>query len=480
MKVAIIGSGVGGLSTALRLNKLGLEVTVFEKNNFYGGKLAEFESKGYRFDKGPSLFTMPYLVDELFELYQKNPKDYFNYHTLKIACNYFDGENRLTAYTQADKFAEEVENKLQVPKQVIQNYLDNAKELLRLSSPMFISDNKTFMSWVGIKMAISALKNGVFTSLNEFNQKKLKHPFLVKIFNRFVTYNGSNPYLTPGILSSISSLEHKDGAYFPIGGMVEIPNSLLKLAHENGIKFQLNSKVEKVTKTGNDWTINVNNKDHKFDLVVFNGDYFSFKNIGKNLTPGEIPENNKLSSSALVFYWGINREFKELDVHNIFFAKNYQEEFSYQSQQKHYTQDPTIYVHISSKVESNDAPPNAENWFVFVNVPPGEIPDEIIQAYRKTVLKKLGEYLKTNIEQHLEMEEMFTPQLIQSITSAHKGALYGLNSNGINNIFARPGNKGKEKGLYFVGGTVFPGGGIPMCLNSAKVTSRQIKKDYHL
>ena len=480
MKAAVVGSGVAGLAAALRLNNLGYSVTVFEKNSFFGGKLASFEKGGYRFDKGPSLFTLPNLMNDLFVLYGKNPSDYFNYKDLNIACNYFDKDYCFSAPTNPQNFGLEVEKQFGISKEIIVNYLNDSKKLLELSDPMFISDNKSFLNFSGLKMVLNATKYGVFSKLNDFNKKKLEHPFLVKIFNRFATYNGSNPYLTPGILSCIAALEHNSGAYFPVGGMVQIPKSLIQLATENGVDFKSNSSVSDIKKNNQIWEVTVNDEIHKFDVVVFNGDYYSFKNIGKSIKTAVNPENKNLSTSALVFYWGIKGDFPELNVHNIFFADDYKAEFTALNKQTNYIQDPTIYVHISSKVEPNDAPKGSENWFVLVNVPPGDLSEANIQDLRRSVIKKLNKQLNIDLEQLIEVEENFTPQLIQSTTSSFKGALYGLNSNGIANIFKRPKNKSSEKGLYFVGGTVFPGGGIPLCLNSAKIAVKQIKKDFNI
>jgi phytoene dehydrogenase-like protein len=144
MKAAVVGSGVAGLAAALRLNNLGYTVTVFEKNSFFGGKLASFEKGGYRFDKGPSLFTLPNLMNDLFVLYGKNPSDYFNYKDLNIACNYFDKDYCFSAPTNPQNFGLEVEKQLGISKEIIVNYLNDSKKLLELSDPMFISDNKSF------------------------------------------------------------------------------------------------------------------------------------------------------------------------------------------------------------------------------------------------------------------------------------------------------------------------------------------------
>ena len=190
--------------------------------------------------------------------------------------------------------------------------------------------------------------------------------------------------------------------------------------------------------------------------------------------------NYEPSSSALIFYWGINKTFTNLDTHNIFFTDDYKKEFTSIFDQKQIDSDPTIYINITSKTNKNDAPSGCENWFVMVNAPyiDKQNWDSMVMQARNAILKKLTIMLNCDIEKHIEAENILTPLLIQENTSSYKGALYGSSSNQLMSAFLRQANfSTKHKGLYFCGGSVHPGGGIPLCLLSAKIMTDKITYD---
>jgi phytoene dehydrogenase-like protein len=183
------------------------------------------------------------------------------------------------------------------------------------------------------------------------------------------------------------------------------------------------------------------------------------------------------SSSAIVFYWGINGSFPRLDLHNIFFSKNYKAEFDAIFQHKKIYEDPTVYLNITSKYENDKAPAGKENWFIMVNAPSnyGQDWSGLMQQCRSQVVAKLGRMLKTEIEPLIEVEETLDPISIESHSGAFQGAIYGTSSNSRKNAFLRHPNFSRHiQGLYFVGGTVHPGGGIPLCLKSAKIMSEMV------
>ncbi|MFN5622091.1 MAG: phytoene desaturase family protein, partial [Flavobacteriales bacterium] len=187
------------------------------------------------------------------------------------------------------------------------------------------------------------------------------------------------------------------------------------------------------------------------------------------------------SSSALIFYWGVNREFKELDLHNIFFASDYKKEFEVLFDGKGVADDVTVYVHISSKDEKADALAGCENWFVMVNVPgnKGQDWDALIPQVRERVIAKLNRLLKCDLTVHIEAEHILDPRGIEARTSSYQGSLYGAASNNRFAAFLRHPNFSRSiKNLYFCGGSVHPGGGIPLCLMSGKIASEIICKDH--
>ena len=221
-----------------------------------------------------------------------------------------------------------------------------------------------------------------------------------------------------------------------------------------------------------------NTKEIYADVVVSNSDVFNtYENLLPSVkTPNKI-KNQERSSSGLIFYWGIKKVFPELDLHNIFFNKDYEEEFKAIFQNKTLPIDPTIYLNISSKEKPSDAPSGSENWFVMINAPACENQDwvHLKKIAKETILKKLSEYLSADIGSLIETEYILDPIGIQQQTASHKGALYGTSSNNTFAAFLRQSNRASQiKNLYFCGGSAHPGGGIPLCLQSAKIVSQLI------
>ena len=485
MKTIIIGAGIAGIATAIRLAVKGDQVTVFEANEYPGGKLTAFRQEGYRFDAGPSLFTMPNLVEELFVLAQKNPKDYFQYEKLDTICRYFyeDG-TYIEGFADAQKFAKEIAEKTDVAKDKVLKHLKKSAELYALTSSVFLEKSlhksSTFFNGTTFKAALQLHKLNALESMANYNKRFFKNEKITQLFNRFATYNGSNPYQAPATLNVIPHLEHNVGAFFPKGGMHAITQSLVQLAKDIGVKFVFNKRVKEIiVKEKKAQAIRLKGKKIiEADRVVSNMDIFhTYKKMLPNEKhPTKILEQEK-SSSGLIFYWGMKLEMQHLGLHNIFFSNNYKEEFKTIFNKKDAYIDPTIYLNISSKYQESDAPKGCENWFVMINVPnnTGQNWDEIIEKSRQNIIKKLSRMLGKNIADFIECEQILDPRLIEKKTSSHLGALYGNSSNNRMAAFFRHANFSSQiKNLYFCGGSVHPGGGIPLCLLSAKIIGEMI------
>ena len=482
-KAFVIGAGIAGIAAAIRLAVKGYAVEVFEANSYPGGKLSEFEKDGFRFDAGPSLLTMPQYIDELFELAGRKPSDYFNYQKLDVLCNYFyeDG-TRLTAYADEDTFANEVTTATSEVPSAIKKYRDNSRNIYNITNHVFLERSlhqlKTYLRWDTLRSIFSLRRIDAMRTMHSANASFFKDERMVQFYDRFATYNGSNPYQAPGTLNVIPHIEQHFGAYFPAGGMYSIVTGLVKLAEELGVKFHYNSPVEEIVLEGKKAIgIKVKGELLQSDIIISNMDvWFTYHKLLKSypeLHPKKILAQER-SSSALIFYWGINKEFPQLDLHNIFFSADYEKEFNHIWQQKDICDDPTVYVNISSKFKADDAPEGCENWFVMINVPSntGQDWDVLIAETRQNILNKLSKNLGEDISKLIISESILDPRGIESRTSSYQGSIYGTSSNSRFAAFLRHANKSsKISNLYFCGGSVHPGGGIPLCLLSAKIVS---------
>ena len=479
-KAIIIGSGIGGLSTAVRLRARGFDVDVFEKNSFPGGKLSNIDVGKYRFNTGPSLFTMPHFVDELYELFNENPRDHFNYIKKDIMCKYFwDNGKKFVGYYDINKLADECKFKFGIDRSIILKYLEKSKKKYDLVENIFIKNSlhklKNLISIDTLKALVKINTFQLFKTLNKVNEEELKNKYLVQIFNRYATYNGSSPDKTPGMMSAIQNAEKHYGSFIPVKGMGDITKSLYKLAKRQGVKFYFNREVDKIIiKNKKACGVKINSKELFSEIVVTNSDvYNTYRNLLNEKRKIKALEQER-SSSAFIFNWGIKKVFKELDLHNIFFSNNYKEEFDYIFNKKQLYSDPTVYINITCKDLPKDSPKGCENWYVMVNSPydNNQNWEKIKDELKSSIVKKINKILSVNIEEYIEEERIVTPQDIESSTNSYKGSLYGTSSNNIYSAFLRhPNFSPKITNLYFCGGSVHPGGGIPLCIMSGKIIS---------
>ena len=456
---------------------------MFEKNTYPGGKLSELRLGNYRFDKGPSLFTLPELMDELSELARVEESS-FPYQRLQHLGNYFfeDG-TRLVVPASEKLLVKELHEKLGEDEKDIRNHLKKSAFYYNTVSDLFLKQSlhkvRNFLNFRTLKGLLLAPLLNLGSNMHQQNATRFKNKKTVQLFDRYATYNGSSPYKAPALLNLIPHLEFGKGAYLPQKGMHQITEHLQNLAVNLGVVFHYNEAVEKITLEDEKITgIVSSGKHYPCDLIVSDMDIHKLYAglLPKNFRPEKILRQEK-SSSAYVFYWGVQKEFEELDLHNILFSENYEEEFKHLFEGEKPFDDPTVYINITSKYCSGDAPKGCENWFVMVNVPHNASGKEITYGseLRRLVVQKINRMLHTDIEKYIVEEGVLDPYGIEIQTSSFGGSLYGNASNNRYAAFLRHSNfSGKLKGLYFVGGSVHPGGGIPLCLMGAKIVSQLI------
>ena len=426
-KAFIIGSGIAGIACAIRLAVKGFEVSVFEKNNHPGGKLYLIEQDGYRFDAGPSLFVQPENIEELFALCDEDIHQYLTYKPLDITCKYFYEDGTvINAYSNKEKFAKELEEKTGEPAQHVLNYLKESEKIYRNIGDIFLNNSlhqkATWKNLNVIRALLATKASYIFSTFNNSNKEKFVNRHTVQLFSRYATYNGSNPFRAPAMLQLIPHIEFNKGVFYPQGGMISISNALYKLAINNGVKFYFNAPVQQVIQEDKKIKgIFVNNEFLTTDIVVSNADvYFTWLQLLDDEYKAKQILKQERSSSAIVFYWGIKKEFPQLQLHNIFFSKNYEDEFNSIFKTKSVYDDPTIYINITSKCEPGiHAPAGKENWFVMVNVASDESMSEAaaIQSYKKNIIAKLNRMLQTNVEALIETEAVLHPKKIEAETA---------------------------------------------------------------
>ena len=487
--VGIIGAGIGGLSAAARLANAGYSVHVFEQDRNPGGKARVLRGAGFRFDKGPSLLTMPFVFQDWFKDIGENCEDYLGFQRLKINCQYFFADGTiLDAHSDKDGFSAEIAKKTKDHARSVADFFKYSERLYDRAADMFLF-NSPLQSLRKLKTRnMSTLLHirdlGMFISLNEINRHFFKDSKTVQLFNRYATYNGSSPFHAPATFLIIPHVEFTSGAYNVLGGIYSIPEALYCVAKEKGAKFYFEKEVLKIA-----------HENHRIkglcladgcfdcDIVVANSDVRKTYNnlLGDKNSPLSMLYNRKEpSSSALVFYWGVKGDFSDLQVHNIFFSRNYLMEFNDIFRKKQCPHDPTIYINITSKYVASDAPKGCENWFVMINAPcaSGQNWQLETDRTRRRILETLRERLNKDIQRHIVFESVWTPIDIETETMSSMGSLYGMASNSRSGAFLRQQNRSFiYRGLYFCGGTCHPGGGMPLALLSGKFAADLIRKD---
>ncbi|KRO71987.1 MAG: phytoene dehydrogenase [Cryomorphaceae bacterium BACL18 MAG-120924-bin36] len=477
----IVGAGIAGIASAIRWARKGYAVHVHEANSYPGGKLSQFQLGDYRFDAGPSLFTLPFLVDELFTLCGEDPRDHFNYLKKTEECRYFwDDGTRLTAHSDPAEFASEAERVLGEPAAHVRAHLDLARRQYEATKGLFLERSlhkaSTYLRRDALP-ALAALPSLKLTqTMHAVHAQRFRSPKMVQLFDRFATYNGSTPYQAPGTLAMIPHLEFGFGTFVPFGGMVAITESLVALAERQGVQFHYGQRVERILVANRRATgLLVGGTELPADVVVSNMDVTpTYRRLLPDLKAPEKTLSQERSSSALIFYWGVRREFPELDLHNILFANDYEAEFRDLFERKTLHDDPTVYIHITSKDLEGEAPVGGENWFVMINAPAdyGQDWASWRATARASVLAKIERALGIDVAPFIEVEEVLDPPTIQSRTGSDRGALYGASSNNAMAAFLRHPNFHRQiPNLFFVGGSAHPGGGIPLCLLSAKIAA---------
>ncbi|TXT67404.1 MAG: hypothetical protein BAJALOKI1v1_100017 [Promethearchaeota archaeon] len=485
---AVIGAGLGGLSASIYLQSKGWNVDIYEAQSFPGGKAAEETFDGYRFDIGPSLVTMPWVFEDIFKAAGKDIHNELTLVRLEEICTYFLSDGTyLKAWSNLQKFGEELERVAAGSQKALKKYLKVAEKSHKLGGKLFLTqpihETRTLLKPSTLSKLIRFVGIHPFSTLNEINEKYFKDPRIVQIFNRYATYNGSSPYQTPATMIIIPFVEYIGGGYGIKEGIYEIPKKLHKASEDLGVKFFFNQRVEKINLHKKKICgITVKSEDKDYDVVVSDTDVLATYNTLLELpTLKQAKRYKKLepSSSGIVFYWGINRSFEELSVNNIFFSSDYPAEFQAIFKKNTMPKEPTVYVNITSKLTPTDAPEGCENWFVLLNAPANYSQnwDELVSDARNSTITLLSKRLKTDIEPHIVTEGILTPPDIERRTGSTYGSLYGISSNTKTSAFMRHRNRSKNiKGLYFCGGSAHPGGGMPLVILSGKICAHLIEK----
>lgn len=479
----IIGAGLAGLAMAIRMRAKGYLVQVFEKNSIPGGKIQRITEKGYHFDIGPSVITMPEYIQDLFRLHNKNPDAYIQFEKLDPVFNYFfeDGK-KLISYADPNKTAQIWADELGENKENITGFLAAVQEKYRLTEKVFLKNSlhqlKTYLSWEALRGTLLFNRVKAFTKMSESNARHFDSTYLQQIFNSFASYNGSDPFQAPATFNVIAHYEMNLGTFYPVGGVEEIAKKLYLLANEIGVQFEFNADIRHIVTSKNKAIgIEANEREYLAERIISCMDVnTTYDKLLDNKY--RVPQylNREKSNAPLLAMWGLKANFPELGLHNMLLAKDQRAEYRAISENR-MPENPSIYLHIGSKIDANAAPENCENWFLYLNAPKdsGQDWDSIIANTKTKILQRLSQQLGRDIEPFIEFEKYLSPVDFAKRDENAFGSIYGNSSNSIFSAFLRhPNFAPKLKNLYFAGGTVHPGSGVPLTLLSTEIVDKMI------
>ena len=498
--IAVIGGGLGGLAAACTLAARGYAVTVFEKSPWLGGKAAELNEGGFRFDMGPTILTVPAVLRQIFAEAGKTIEQYLELVRLdpQWRCFFSDG-SVLDLGENVDSMAATIETFAPGSGVGYKQFLGLSDRLHGISDKYFfwksiggIGDMIDMKAGFSPKILGDVMSMRMGRSVAGTVRKFVPDGRVAQMIDHFVQYVGSSPDASPAVLCGIAHMQTSEGVWYPMGGTRAVPLALEKLGRELGVEYRTSTGVKRIHTTANG--------DRAVSLELDSGEIVECSAIVSNadsvrthreLLNGHAPKAKakfekrrtyEPACSGVVLYLGLNRRYEHLLHHGFVFSRDPHEEFDFIYNRGEPAPDPTCYLASTSRTEPGTAPPGGDALYVLVHTPylrPHHDWTKMLPEYRRVILEKLKTTGKMpDIEDRIVFERHLTPQDIHDRYRVLDGAIYGLASHGKFLGAFKPANRSPDvAGLYFAGGAAHPGAGMPMVLMSGWIAADTLDGD---
>lgn len=488
-RIVVIGAGLGGLSAAISLATEGFQVELIEKNDKVGGKLNVLERDGFSFDLGPSILTMPHIFRALFERAGKSMDDYVSFEpVLPHWRNFFEDGTVVDLTPDEQAMKHELAKLGPGAAEDFAAFLAYSKALCEITETGYFAKGLDSF-WELVKHygpLQSLLRFDVFRNMDQGVRRYIRDDKLAEILDYFIKYVGSSPYDAPALMNLLPHIQFGYGLWYVKGGMYRLAQALERLAVELGVSIRLNAEITEIRHEGGkaSGVVLANGEGVPADILVSNMEVIPAMKKLLGASPAELNSLKKFapSCSGLVLHLGVDTLYPQLAHHNFFYSDRPKDHFDAVFKSGRLSEDPTIYLVAPVKTDPGQAPAGCEIIKVLPHIPHLRddqplTPDDYL-AFRERVLVKLERMGLTDLRQHIVCEEMWTPRDIQARYYSNQGSIYGVVADRFKNLgFKAPQRSGKLSNLYFVGGSVNPGGGMPMVTLSGQLVRDKILAD---
>ena len=484
-KIAVIGSGFAGLTSAIELASLGYQVTVFEKNGTPGGRARKFETNGFTFDMGPSWYWMPDVFDKFFARHGKKVEDYYNLLKLDPGFSVVYGkDNTIDVPASIEELVALFENIEKGSGSRLKKFLKKAAVKYKIGMDSLVyKPSHSIFEFINLKVLIGVLYLDVFSNFRSYVKKYFSDSRLTRLMEFPVLFLGATPQNTPALYSLMNYSAFSQGTFYPMGGFHEIIIGLTKLANENGVKINCDSNVEKLNViNGKVENIVVNGEKLSFDGVIASADYHHveqklLEKPFRNYT-SKYWEKREMSPSSLLFYVGVEKRLNNLQHHNLFFDADFDLHAKEIYDNPKWPKNPLFYLSCPSITDPSLAPKGNENLMFLIPLAPGlEDTNEMREKYFNIVLKRLKDLTGNDIEKNIIFKKSYCVNDFEKDYNSFKGNAYGLANTLKQTAVLKPRMRNKKiKNLYYTGQLTVPGPGVPPSIISGQIAAIEIDK----